>query len=336
MQQQTIFIHAGFPKTATTFLQKHVFPQLSGITYSGRNYPVEERVEDDTKLSKSFRVTRSMDEQERARLRDLGATLLGRSKAASQNSVFFSGEGIIGQCMAPIPNPHDKNKPYASPTARQALEHARGMGLEGGFASPKLILTLRKQTDLLTSFFAEAYGGRLARVPQTDTFEKYADEIMSGSLGLLDTVVLEFDKLYDLSCEIFGAKNVLLLDYGSIKGDPPRFAERFSNFLGVDAGEFLDLLTSKGEENVRRSKSGKSQLKMRRKTAVSKLDDLKARFFPKRSLGIGRLLAPFLKKFESGETSFVPPEAKLEEIRAHYAASNRRLAARFPEFDLPC
>ena len=33
-----IFIHIGFPKTASTFLQKNIFPNIEGINYLGKPF----------------------------------------------------------------------------------------------------------------------------------------------------------------------------------------------------------------------------------------------------------------------------------------------------------
>ncbi|WP_201020883.1 hypothetical protein, partial [Pseudoalteromonas sp. H71] len=56
-----IYLHVGYPKTATSALQKHVFPELQGLNYIGKNE--SEKFKFDNKALESVLYNASTMEQ---------------------------------------------------------------------------------------------------------------------------------------------------------------------------------------------------------------------------------------------------------------------------------
>lgn len=330
---KTIFLHAGFPKTATTFLQKRVFPKLVQIQYAGRHYPKGQRSPTERLLLNSFPITRRITPTEQEQKRINGGHALQAIIDQSSRDVLFSTEGVTSQCLEPISNRRIRSEPFPAPTPRQALEHARDICRAAGFDELKLILTLRRQDELLTSFFAEAFGGRLGRIYSTDKFDKYAEEVMNSPSRLIDNAILDYDILSSICHDIFDKENVLLIDYSWFRTKPTLMCRNLSNFLGVDYDVLERLLSNGQRENVRRSESKDTVLKVRRRNAVNILDEIKSMISPSRNLGIGKILRPILEKLEMGEKEFTPPTSVIDQIRNHYLQSNRAFISKNPDFD---
>lgn len=80
------FIHFGLQKTGSTFLQKEVFPFLSGVLYVGRPY---------TQVNESFNRLQYADEA-LFEEEELANEMAGISKAAGAQSILISDELFAG------------------------------------------------------------------------------------------------------------------------------------------------------------------------------------------------------------------------------------------------
>jgi hypothetical protein len=201
-------VHIGFPKTATKFLQKTVFPRIAGpgFTY----VPLETSVE----LFASL-----IDDDDT--IYDEAATVEHVRNAAPESaSVLFSHEGLTGQ-------------PYRGGfmNRSQIAERLARAGFD------KVLVTIRNQADALESAYKQyvAIGGVL-RLRDYVTFDP-------AQAGHLNPQYFDYHRIYELYVSIFGRSNVLVLQYERLV--EPTFLEQLTRFLcakpvTVDVGELVN------------------------------------------------------------------------------------------------
>lgn len=327
MSEKVLYVHCGYPKTATTTLQKWVYPNIPAIKYVGRTYQESGRSQIESEIMSGIRLISSVDERG---IYHKGNEHL-KELSVDASKVLISLEGILAQCLVPAPAVRFSNNVDSAPSLRQALTHVRLFAAEAGFDTVKPIVTLRKQGDLLSSFFAEGYMDRYSRISEICTFEKFIDVLISGH-GCVDSNVVNYCALEADLIDVFGEGNYQFLFFKWIKESPELFSQTLGDFIGVDASSIHDSLTQSVPENVRRSQGAKTQLKIRRKNARYYLDRTKKLLMPNRSLGLGRHLGSVLAKFEYGPAVLEPSEEALSRIRKFYHSSNHEFVKRHPEF----
>ncbi|WP_414430031.1 hypothetical protein ACMG4M_11520 [Alcanivorax sp. IL3] len=322
----TLYLHVGYPKTATTTLQKWVFPDLPDIKYVGRTYYDKGRSSDESTI---MSATRLVAYRENPEITKNGADILRNQ--SHDCDVMISLEGVLAQCLVPTANLKFGGKITIAPTAKEALEHAIKFAELSGFDDVKVIVTLREQGDLLSSFFAEGYMDRYSRIPKISTFEKFTDDLLIHN-QCVDSSVVNYQDLENVLIELLGEQNYVFLGFDWLKKDPEKFSKVLGEFLGTDYSVILERIGAASPENVRRAVKTKTSLKMRRKNARYFLDRIKKIFLPNVNLGIGRFLGLWLSKIEYGPKDFEPDAHDIERIREFYKASNQKFAERNPEF----
>ena len=207
------YVHIGFPKSASTSLQNFYFGQREDILHLGNGYnasgnsyideAVETVCEVDVRLKKEvlFDAKRS-----RAALTPhFDAAERDGRKAVGISSEFF--------CF-PLGNEVD--------TADKARRLHRIMG-EGTTA----IIIVREQFSLLRSLYLEmvkgGYGG---------TYRKFLEYTLLYQVRSW-CHDFAFHHLYELYADLFGADNVVLLPFETLKHEPAVFLGRLATSLGL-------------------------------------------------------------------------------------------------------
>lgn len=323
---KTLYLHVGYPKTATTTLQKWVFPDLPGVKYIGRTYYEKGRTSDESTI---MSATRLVAFRENPEITKKGADIL--RKMSLDSDVMISLEGILAQCLVPTPNLRLGGKITLAPTVKEAMEHALKFADMAGFDEVKIIVTLREQGDLLSSFFAEGYMDRYSRIPKISTFGKFTDDLLLHN-QCVDSSVVNYEELENVLLDTLGEDNFVFVGFDWLKSDPDKFSKVLSGFLGVDNEIMLEKIRAASPENVRRAVKSKTSLKIRRKNARYFLDRIKKMFFPNVNLGIGRLVGSWLSRIEYGPKDFEPDARDIERIREFYKVSNQNFVRNNPEF----
>ena len=322
----TLYLHIGYPKTATTTLQKWVFPSLPGIHYVCRKYNDKDRGKVQSEIVSASRITSCNENPE---MMAKGAETLKRKSNGSD--VMISYEGILAQCFVPTSNTRFGEKITKAPTVNEAVEHVLKFSQMAGFECLKIIVTLREQGDLLTSFFAEGYMDKYSRISKISTFNSFIDDLL-GKNELVDSSVVNYEILEKALFDTVGKNNYVFLGFDWLKKDPEKFSKVLGEFLGTDYSVILERIGAASPENVRRAVKGKTSLKIRRKNAGYFLDRIKKIFLPNVSLGIGQFLGLWLSKIEYGPKDLEPDAHDIERIRAFYKASNQKFVDNNPEF----
>ena len=334
MKEKKLILHLGFPKTGTTTLQKWVFPRIPDINYVGRYYGATEPWQTNLeKLPQQFKVEGAKSPDELENRIKIAGDALRKTLENSQIPTLFSAEGTLGQCLAPYPGMFSHNRFKPAPRLEEVLLHVKSICDEAGVNSPKLIFTMRRQDELLSSFYAEAFMDRYSRVQQTSTFDGFLNSIFSDE-QIIDTNALYSCRLEDKCREVFENLDLKFLSFNSLKNDLNGFSKELAEFIGTDPLPIIKLLETATPENVRRGVISEDGLKIRRKNATYYMDQMKKKFLPARSLGIGRHLRFFLNKVEYGPRVFAPTTEQLSKIRLFFAEDNAIFKDRHPNCSL--
>lgn len=221
MAPKRIVLHVGLHKTATTFLQDRVFPELPGVAFvhplhtpQPNDGPIERFM-----LELFFRNAACIDlDHHRAAI---GAWL----DRVEHDTVLISSEAIVGW---PIEN-------HSNLANNSELLHAM-------FPSAQVILVVRRQDKWVESAYAQllkaGFSTSIERYvnwnPRTRSFEPYNVGLYKGpNLDARDLDWAAFDRHYRGR---FGERGVLTLPFELFTDDAPVFLRTLYDFLGVENG----------------------------------------------------------------------------------------------------
>lgn len=206
-----VFIHTGLPKTATTFLQKNIFPNLKGIhyisKYGSNNF-----------FDKFFLKIR------------FGNHLFICDKIRKQFMEYIryidASKILISEESLSEPR---NNGRYFQPNT---------LILKELFSSVKIIYTIRYQIDFLESFYLQdlRVGGCLS----IDSFLRYNkrknkfEELEYTLIPKLSVYYLDYRVFIDYYLKLFGKNNVKVLIYEKLKNDKEEFLREMYLFLGTE------------------------------------------------------------------------------------------------------
>ena len=244
MKQKDIYIHIGYPKTGTTTLQNYLFPEHSQIDYvrsKGSNF------------SFITDVFYSRENAFKKKKTEIKKELEAYSKSCKTNKIVYSEESFTSFSMffrfEPIP--------YIYTLEPNSIARKLGCAFidTNVFNSSKVILTIRRQDELLKSMYAQVYNLAFKRFSHTNSFQKFLKYAFSENSDgfILDAInyndsVLEYEK-------IFGNGNVCVLVYEEFKLNPKNYIKKLASFIGVDEQEAMNLIENK-HDNKRSSESG--------------------------------------------------------------------------------
>ena len=249
MQMDTrVVIHAGYPKTATTTLQRHFFPSHPEIEYLGKTIPDMAYVEPALKTE----IDRLTNEDE---VRYDGGERLRRIIQRYRNRcdhkvLLISHENFI--------------HPWANDKGLIAKR------LRSVFGPCRILITLRSQVDLIRSFYGMAgrYGKSLfvaksenepLRIPLT--LDRWFQLVMRAPERNILGILHYYDMIrYYMS--LFGSSNVGVLLFEEFVHSRASFMEKLSNFLGIDTNEGTSTLIEGKHENRRFSRVEKAYLRL--------------------------------------------------------------------------
>lgn len=184
-------IHVGYPKTATTFLQKHIFTQLKFHKFIGHKEFVNSGMFD-----MLWKIERDVDYERIFRF-------------IKQERCFISFEEITGPSMqgAIIMDEMPKR-------LRKAFKD-----------DLKILITIRRQDELISSIYLQYLhlGGtlKLKKVVNNKNFGQ----------SRIATSAYDFFKTYNMYCEEFGSENVKIIPYELFKYNKSTFIESIEEFF---------------------------------------------------------------------------------------------------------
>ena len=224
-----VTFHVGLPKTATTYLQKHVFPHEEAISFvHRRNNRAADRF---IRQVQEFVRRPSLDRDALVRARAYLVDRAARARRQGKFSIVVSDENItvmIGDFW---------NRKFLDPErliSRCGLlvDELASDGLEVQY-----LCLIRRQDNWLASRYAES-AKRNEHFSQAG-FERYING--KHFRRAVDESVLDYYHLHCQMSESIGSGRVMLLPFERYEDDPARVLQEIAEFVGVDA------LTEPGE-----------------------------------------------------------------------------------------
>lgn len=251
-KKRTVYFHLGYPKTATTFLQRNIFPKFKGLRYLGRLNGLDDNVgfiktwlryipmASNAAFSTVLPKIHHQLEVEEKRLFgevDLSTPLL------------ISDEALLFRVLHPL---------NLSWYGLMAADLETVLRRVYQIFNPekyhlKIILCLRKQDEMLHSIYAERFF-YLRNFKKCDSFDAYLGNLFR-SQDYLDYGFnnLEYDYVIDMLNNLIPKDDVLILKHEDLESNQDKFYHNMSLFFGSALINYEDVKANKA--NVRKSSS---------------------------------------------------------------------------------
>jgi hypothetical protein len=301
-----LIVHIGYPKTGTTSLQKLCFEKQNDIYYLTNKL---------TKDFYHFFYYSSSLVFERY-LEEYISTI----DCPVNRDIFFSTETITGISM--VPNFLDGGMiQYFDPILMPYKINLLAKKLN---RNVKIIITTRKQEDIILSLYAQVYNRVFRHLKQLNTLEKYIQFVFNEkNYNYIE--FLNYDLFISQYEKIFGIENIQVLLFEELKQDNTKYFQKFLNILQIDLA-YLDTLVN-NKLNVKNSVSGYKTDKISLKTL---LYPIKTKYFS--NINTNNFSIKLLESIKIGGT--VNKKIELSNIdkkklKQYFANSNKILAERY-------
>ena len=302
--------HIGLPKTASSFLQKRVFPALSNYEFQTTyGNSLDNRFRWVYEINSPFHDERLPHSIRMRKIRKCSSALKDLQEPAivgserSRNNLIVSSEGLAGVSYDPLINNDLIVK-------RIAEENA----------SARIIVCLRRQDDWCESIYKQLVF-RENRFGRHISFDSFAS-VSPLANALMYCGNLQWDVLVKNCFDQFGRENVCVLLYEDLLREPQHFVGTLLKFLDSSDLPHLDLterINTMPKELIYKPTSFAKKLCAIAKSAATRKD----RFFHET-----RTLLPCIRaNLKRQDLTFQGlDQSKRREILAAVFNSNRNLA----------
>ena len=217
--QRTVVLHVGMAKSGTSSLQRRAFKFSKEITFLG--------------------IPSATENMDWAIRRICCADTLRYNEAEVRN--------IINLHVAK----ERRDKPLVISYENFCLYESKDKGLVAErlrslFPHAKILFTLRKQEDLLASWYLQRVK-RYARHKHYIDFNTWLTlKLKAPYRSILDD--LNYYEVINFYVRLFGRRNVQIMFFEDLKADPKTYSESIAAFIGIPQNGFSELFLS-GREN---------------------------------------------------------------------------------------
>jgi len=233
-----VFFHIGYPRTGTTFLQANIFPFHSQINYLGPKhhfYGDQPEVKVYLKNDLLKRITNSFKSKNIYELKT-SEIVQEMQKIIDINQFDQKKINLIST---------EKYLTYGFKSYKEIYLIKKYLSAKVENLDFQIFYLIRNQYDII---FSQFHHGNFLLKKQLgiDEFEKLIFSL--DNIAQTKKEVCEFFELYDYYKvynelkEIFGEKNIKILEYENFKEDPQDFFSRLSEILKIENSEINNLL----------------------------------------------------------------------------------------------
>ena len=239
-------IHVGYPKTATTTFQIHVFSQHSQIDYLGKFHPAHDYRTAELGIAVNELI--SVDSTRFKGIACLHALVEGYRRTSDRPVVMISTESII--------HPWAIDRGLVAERLKDALGDCR------------VLITIREQFDAIESFFDYhgRHGSYLILTVGDDEkvqFPLTFDEWLKFNLRNPDKNYVSTIQYYETISryiDIFGRENVGVLLYEEFVQNPVSYITKLCDFVGIDGVDEAVRLAANRREVVGPRNQGRDEV----------------------------------------------------------------------------
>ncbi|CAN2049938.1 putative Sulfotransferase domain-containing protein [Candidatus Magnetomoraceae bacterium gMMP-1] len=243
-ENKEVYLHIGYPKTATTTLQNYLFPYHKEIYYL-RRYGKHLNF-----LSDLFFARENAFDRKKNSIKKELKNYITDSKV---NKFVYSEESLTSFSMFFRFQP----RPYIWTLEPNSMARKlKTAFLETKvFNKTKIIITIRKQDSMLKSMYAQVYNFVFKKLRETNTFEKFLNySLLENKDSFIVDSLMYYDVIKTYS-DLFGKENVLVLVFEELKENKESYIKKLSEFMHIDYRESIDLVGDH-KVNSRSSSSG--------------------------------------------------------------------------------
>ncbi|MGB6037407.1 MAG: sulfotransferase domain-containing protein [Cryomorphaceae bacterium] len=288
-------LHIGMPRTASTFFQNEVFPNLKGFKHIGV---------DETQYSEAFQRSHYQDES-----RYDEESIRESMALQGQDDLIISNELFVGQSL------------YLASTNRTR----NAQRLKSLFPNAEVILFIRNQADLLESLYSIGiYSGHTAKPHDFIRFDNEpsdtSDPLFPTFSAVEQTEQYFYSSLLQLYQGLFEKVHVFL--YEDFTSNPSSFIEQFCKKLEVKLTVEIDF-----------DKRTNSSLSARQLEYLRKTNSLKG--ILERSGAGKQIFKKNVQTIEhrvGGKEKFHFAPALRKKIKDHFRADNESLKALLTDY----
>jgi len=233
-----VFFHIGYPRTGTTFLQANIFPFHSQINYLGPKhhfYGDQPEVKVYLKNDLLKKITNSFKSKNIYELKT-SEVVEEMQKIIDINQFDQKKINLIST---------EKYLTYGFKSYKEIYLIKKYLSAKVENLDFQIFYLIRNQYDII---FSQFHHGNFLLKKQLgiDEFEKLIFSL--NNIAQTKKEVCEFFELYDYYKiynelkEIFGEKNIKILEYENFKEDPQDFFSRLSKILKIENSEINNLL----------------------------------------------------------------------------------------------
>lgn len=233
-----VFFHIGYPRTGTTFLQANIFPFHSQINYLGpKHHFYGDQPEVNVYLKNDLlkRITNSFKSKNIYELKT-SEIVTEMQKIIDINQFDQKKINLIST---------EKYLTYGFKSYKEIYLIKKYLSAKVKNLDFQIFYLIRNQYDII---FSQFHHGNFLLKKQLgiDEFEKLIFSL--DNIAQTKKEVCEFFELYDYYKiynelkEIFGEKNIKILEYENFKEDPNDFFSRLSKILKIENSEINNLL----------------------------------------------------------------------------------------------
>ncbi|MGK7897468.1 MAG: sulfotransferase domain-containing protein [Xenococcus sp. (in: cyanobacteria)] len=315
----SIVFHIGYPKAASTTLQKSLFANHSAIVNLGI-YPTGNIGQDsnapqphnvpflkDLRIQSFYQSLTCNDgvmfdlNQEKEQL-----DLLIKEYEQEKTTLLFSSESIVSGRFS---NP-------------EIMEKARR--LQGLCPEAKILIIIRSQVDILKALYRDhPFDPRTLNYhPRPVSFSEWLEISLNTPYSNVPNTLF-FNQVLERYEKLFPPAKILVLPLELLKENPQVFVKDLANFLEINSQETLDLLTNKFENQG--ISTGGNKYRRWRNYLIPYLKVLKP--FRRLLIPLDHKIFNLARSFGSTEKILISEEEILQ-LHQKYAADNRMLMQR--------
>lgn len=282
MHRKKLYIHIGYPKTATTTLQRHCFSKINGLNYLGIYYQPNKLGQFEPQVVDALIFC---DQKKISAISENFSNEL--YKKIDERPALYSNEGISNQFLAPRMDYSGK----CIPTSPAKVARAIRTLFDESLFDVKIIMSVRNQPDALSSLYAQSHKGCYQSIVSMDTFDKYIHDILENKNSFV-SAGFRYDEVAQELRRTFGDGSVFILPFEHLSKAPELAIAELCAFMGINCLQEMDLpvlnKTSSLSDGTRICKP---------RTAYNILSEIKKKYIPGQSLGFSWLV-PKLKKIK--------------------------------------
>ena len=242
MKNNTYF-HIGFPKSASTTLQKQLFDKHSQINFLGI-YPTRNIGQDSDESNKDTKYLQNKD------LKGFHNCLTNLEGVEYQ----FSDVEKYFQNIKPLLSNEKlnmfSNERFSSVLFAHKDRAEKAKRIKQLFPDAKIVIILRKQIDIIKSQYRDhPFDPRnLYSNQKSVSIDEWVErDFKNYDISFVKSI--EYYKIVKYYSELFGKENVGVFLFEELVNDLELFSKKISNFLDIDELETYNLLNSKHEND---------------------------------------------------------------------------------------